>query len=252
MVMTMNNPSFVRSPDLAPERRGTDPFKETLESVLPVVRHFRAACLAFCLWAKEAARKAEEDNLRGERLAAYRARHRWKASDIRPLLSVGVSEVAQHRMARLKGKGRPVVKWHRPLEDLLRDKLTNWSLLFHRDVTPTERRRAFKVWPWWKHHVEALYRGELERARSNRTRGPHDQAERMVAEALRMSQGKIHAICGEIRAMRREDADSADFPPMLVSEFEKWMEHGDLPNRYRDAAPRQPDYTYHESLTKCR
>jgi hypothetical protein len=190
-----------------------------------------AAHLALCRWVEEVVRKAQEDHLRGERLAAYRARHRWKASDVRPLLSVGVSEVAQHRMVRLKGKGRPVVKPHRPLEDLLHDKLSNWSILFLDDATPRERRRSFKVWPWWKHYVEALYRGELERARSSRTRGAHDLAERVVAEALRMSQGTVHGICGEIRAMRRKDAESANFPAMLVSEFEEWMEHGELPNR---------------------
>ncbi len=232
MVMPMTNPPFLRSPDPTPERRETDLFKETLESVLPVALRLVAAYRAFWRWAEEVARKAQEDHLRGERLAAYRARHRWKASDVRPLLSVGVSHVAQHRMARLKGKGRPVVKPHRPLEDLLCDKLTNWSRLFRHDVTPTERRRSFKVWPWWKHHVEALYRGELERARSSGTKGAHDQAERAVAEALRMSQGTVHAICGEIRALRREDTELANFPPMLVSEFQEWMEHGELPKRF--------------------
>jgi hypothetical protein len=232
MVITMTNSPGLRAPDPSPEQRGTDLFKETLERVLPVALLLDAAYSALCRWVEEAARKAQEDHRRGERLAAYRARHRWKASDVRPLLSVGVSDVAQHRMARLKGKGRPVVKPHRPLEDLLCDKLTNWSLLFGHDATPIERRRSFKVWPWWKHHVEALYRGELERARSSRTRGAHDLAERVIAEALRMSQGTVHAICGEIRAMRREDPESANFPAMLVSEFEQWMDHGELPKSF--------------------
>jgi hypothetical protein len=232
MVMTMTNPCCLRSPEPAPERRGMSLFKVTFEWVLPAALLLGAAYSAFCRWVAEAARKAEADHLRGERLAAYRVRHKWKASDLRPLLSIGVSEVAQHRMARLKGKGRPVVKSHRPLGNLLCDNLTNWSLLFRDDVTPAERRRSFKAWPWWKHHVEALYRGELERARSNRARGAHDLAERVVAEALRMSQGLVHAICREIRAMRREDAESANFPAMLVSEFEEWMEHGELPKPY--------------------
>jgi len=135
-------------------------------------------------------------------------------------------------MAVLKGKGRPVVKPHRPLEDWLCDKLTSWSALFRADATPNERRCSFKVSPWWKHHVEALYRGELGRTRANRIRGPHDHAERAVADTLRVSQGTVHAICGEIRATRREDSESANFPPMLLTEFEEWMEHGKLPKRF--------------------
>ena len=124
-----------------------------------------------------------------------------------------------------------MVKPHRRLEDLLRDKLTNWLIPFRDDATPSERRRSLKVWPWWKHHVEALYRGELERARANQIKTPYDYAERTVADALRISQGKLHAICGEIRAMRREDAESANFPPMVLAEYEEWMEHGELPKR---------------------
>jgi hypothetical protein len=226
--MTMNNSPSFRSPDPAPEQRRTDVLEEILErgsSVDPLLG-------AFYRRVEEVLRKAQEDHRRGERLAAYRARHRWKASDVRPLQSVGVSEVAQHRMVRLEGKGRPVVKPHRPLEDLLLDQLTNWSILLCGNGTPRERRPLFRVWPWWKHHVVALYRGELERARSSRTRGAYDVAERVVAEALRMSQGTVHGICGEIRAMRREDAESANFPAMLVSEFEKWMEHGELPKSF--------------------
>jgi hypothetical protein len=88
---------------------------------------------------------------------------------------------------------------------------------FRGDATPNERRRSFKVWPWWKRHVEALYCGELERARAKRTKGPHDYAERAVADALRVWQGTVHAICGEIRAMRREDAESANLPPMALA-----------------------------------
>jgi hypothetical protein len=147
------------------------------------------------------------------------------------LLSIGVNEAAKRRMAALKGKGRPVVKPRRTLENLLRDKLTTWSIPFRDDATPNERRRSFKVWPWWKHHVEALYRGELERARAKRIKGPHDYAERAVADALRVSQGTVRAVCGGIRAMRREDAESANFSPMVLAEYEKWMERGEPPKR---------------------
>lgn len=52
-----------------------------------------------------------------------------------------------------------------------------------------------------------------------------------VAGALRMSQGKVHAVCGEVRALRRGDADAANFPSMTLGEFEKWMERGKRPKR---------------------
>jgi hypothetical protein len=113
----------------------------------------------------------------------------------------------------------------------LRDRLTSWSALFRDDATPDERRRSFEGCPWWKHHVEALYRGELERARIRQIRGAYDHAERAVAHALRVSQGTVHAICGDIRAMRRADAESANFPPMTLAEYEEWMERGKLPER---------------------
>jgi hypothetical protein len=65
----------------------------------------------------------------------------------------------------------------------------------------------------------------------NGEKGPYDHAEREVAAALRISQGTVHAICGEVRAMRREDAETANFPPMVLAEYEVWMERGELPKR---------------------
>jgi len=216
------------SPPEQPRQGGT---RGLLDELLLFTAALSRAYLAFCDGLQAAARKAEQDHLRGERLAAYRARHRWKAGDVRPLLSIEVNEIAQRRMAALKGRGRPVVRPHRPLGSVLHEKLTTWPCLFREDATPDERRRAFKTWPWWKHHVEALYRGELELARAKRIAGAHDHAERAVASALRMSQGKVHAICGEIRALRREDAKAADFPPMELAEYESWMKRNGLPKR---------------------
>jgi hypothetical protein len=31
--------------------------------------------------------------------------------------------------------------------------------------------------------------------------------------------------------MRRDDAESANFPPMVLAEYEEWMERGELPKR---------------------
>lgn len=213
------------------EQPGQDQTKGILDELLSVAAAVGRAYLAFCDELQAAAHKAERDHLRGERLAAYRTRHRWRAGDVGPLLSIEVNEVAQRRMAALKGRGRPVVRPHRPLGTVLHEKLTTGLCLFREDATSDERRRAFRTWPWWKHRVEALYRGELELARAKRIKGAHDHAEKAVADALRMSQGKIHAICGEIRALRRKDAEAADFPSMTLAEYEGWMERGEWPRR---------------------
>jgi hypothetical protein len=227
----MTDLSSVPPHDPAPALSGPNFPEWAFESMKPIAIAVGIAMVALYRWAGEVARNAHEKHLRAERLAAYRVRHRWKASDIRPLLTIGISEPAQRRMAALKGKGRPVVKPHRPLEDVLSDRLTSWFNLLREDATPDERRCSFRAWPWWKHHVEALYRGELERARVNGEKGPYDHAEREVAAALRISQGTVHAICGEVRAMRREDAETANFPPMVLAEYEVWMERGELPKR---------------------
>jgi len=210
------------------------PRLDVAESIDPIVIGVGIALVVFYRWVEQATRDADEKHLRAERLAAYKVRQKWKASDIRPLLTIGVSQSAQRRLAVLKGKGRPVVKPHRPLEDVLREKLTNWSSLLCEDAKPSERRRSFRAWPWWKHHVEALYRGELNAARVSGVRGPSDHSERTVARALRLSQGAVRMICGEIRAQRREDPDSASFPPMVLAEYEGWMECGVFPLSLRD------------------
>lgn len=199
------------------------------EQLTPTVIVAGIAVIVLYRWVKKTAQTAEAKHLRAERLAAYRVRHRWKTSDIRPLLTIGVSAPAQRRMAALQGTGRPVVQAHRPLEDVLCDRITSWNNLLREDATPTERRSSFRTWPLRKHQIEALYRGELDRARASGMKGPHDYAERVVANAVRMSQGMVHMICGEIRAKRREDADAANFPPMVVAEYGNWMEHGVLP-----------------------
>ena len=222
---------LIPTPASPSKQLGRDQLGETLNELLSFVAAVHRAYQVVRSGFQSAAHKADQDHLRGERLAAYRVRYRWKAGDAGPLLSIGVNEIAQRRIAALKGRGRPVVRPHRSLGSVLHEKLTNGLCLFREDAAPDERRRAFKTWPWWKHHVEALYRGELELARANRVKGAHDHAERAVADALRMSQGKIHAVCGEIRARRREDAEAANFPSMMLAEYEGWMERGKWPGR---------------------
>jgi len=228
METTMNSSTPQPSPDATLEQLMPNFAKELSEGVMAAALVIGALYVGFCKWAE----KAERNHHRSELLTAYKVRHKWKKSDVKPLLSIGVSGHAQRRMANLEGKGRPVVKLHRPLEKVVGEKLNTLLSLFRDDATPDERRRAIKEWPWWKHHVEALYRAERERAREEQIKGPHDHAERAVADALRVSQGTVRAICGEVRAMRREDKKSANFPAMLLTEYEGWMERGEVPMRF--------------------
>ena len=180
---------------------------------------------------RTAAERAERDHHRGRLLTAYRARHKWRAGDVHALESLDANEVAHRRVSRLTGGGRPVVRRHRPLWETVGERLATVSHLFAKEATAAQRRQAFFHWPWWKHHVEALYRGELDAARAAGTKGAHDAAERAVADAIRVSPGRVHAVCSEVRALRREDALAADFPSMALAEYEDWMERGGWPAR---------------------
>lgn len=193
-----------------------------------------AVCIMFCAaqilgWIK----KTEDDHRRGERLAAYKLRSRWKKGDITPLLSIGVSETAQRRMSTLQGRGRPVIKPHRPIGDVVVQRLGDVFTLFSDEATPSQRRQAVRASAWWNHIVEAMYRAERDDARTEGMRDAYGHAERKVAQVTRVSQGKVHALCEEVRAIRKMDGEAANFPALQVSEYEAWMEHGRLPERYR-------------------
>jgi hypothetical protein len=177
---------------------------------------------AIITWAEDLERRHH----RAQLLAAYRKRHKWKKSDLPHLRSLGVNQAAQSRMERLTGTGRPVTKRPQPLDQLVLEKFEALQLLFDPEATPTERRQALKFWPWWPHHVEALYRGEHARAKELGVRNPSIEAEILVGRALGISAPKVHAISGEIRRMRKEDPESANFPPMTLAEFDRWMETG--------------------------
>lgn len=169
-------------------------------------------------------RNLERQHHRAELLAAYRRRHDWKKSDIPRLQSLGINSVAQRRMDRLAGRGRPVVKPHQPLDVEIINKLNAFQLLTDPDAAPNMRRQAFKLWPWWSHYVEALYRGEHAIAKERGTKGASTEAENLVGRALGISAAKVHSICGQIRRKRKECADSANFPAMTLAEYESWIE----------------------------
>lgn len=176
-----------------------------------------------------AAEYAERQHRRAHLLAAYRRRRSWKGSDIGPLNSLSPNASARKRMQRLRGKGRPVVTAHQPLAYVLVRKISAFQALVHPAASQLARRKAFRHWPWWRHHVEALYRGEHAFARDQGVAGPSDHAERLVGAALGMSAASVHSICGEIRRMRKECEETANFPPMTLAEYHTWMETGTHP-----------------------
>lgn len=169
---------------------------------------------------------AERRYNRGQLLAAYRRRREWKKSDLTRLQSLGVNKAAQSRMARLLGTGRPVVKPHLPMGELVVSKFNAFALLVDSSASVEDRKRAFREWPWWPHYVEALYRGEHEIAVSQDLKGPSNEAEIAVGNELGISAASVHQICGEIRRMRKEDEGSANFPSMTLNEYRRLMVRG--------------------------
>ena len=205
---------------------------EALETAIKLGILIYCFAQAVISWAHE----LERQHHRAQLLVAYRRRHAWKKSDILHLRSLGVNQTAQRRMEQLTGTGRPVVKRPQPLDLTILKKANAVQTLFDPKAKPTERRQALKFSPWWPHHVEALYRGEHVRARSEGIPNPSVEAEILVGHALGISAAKVHVICGDIRCMRKEDPESANFPAMTVGEFDQWMETGVC--EFPDCAPK--------------
>lgn len=168
----------------------------------------------------------ERRHNRGQLLVAYRRRREWKKSDIAHLKSLGVNESAKKRMGRLTGRGRPVVRPYEALDTVILGKLNKIALLISPEGSPEERRRAFKNWPLWRHHIEAYYRGELALARQQGLKNPSFVAEERIGLALGMSVATVHSICGEIRRLRKADAESANLLPLTLADHERWMVSG--------------------------
>lgn len=170
--------------------------------------------------------KLEQRHYRGQRLSAYRRRREWKKSDIPHLESLGVTQAARNRMERVSGRGRPVVKPHRPLDSAILETIGTLQPLFDKAASPGQRRQAFKSWPWWDHYVEALYRGEYYLAKGRGLKSPSTEAEDAIGVALGISSASVHGICGRIRKMRADDAESANFPTLTLADYDDWMQTG--------------------------
>jgi hypothetical protein len=202
------------------------------ETETPAADHyivFAAVALAAAFYSKSIVtwlEGLEQKYYRGQRLAAYRRRHAWKKSDIPRLESLGVNRAARSRMEHLEGRGRPVVRPHRPFDDTIMRAFGAFRALVDTAASPSQRRQAVKLWPWWSHYVEALYRGEHELAKGRRLKSPSTEAELSVGAALGISSASVHGICGKIRKMRAEDPESANFPSLALAEYEEWMRTG--------------------------
>ncbi|WP_426409237.1 hypothetical protein [Bradyrhizobium ganzhouense] len=177
------------------------------------------------------AESLERNYRRGLLLKAYRRRHEWKKSDLSRLEKLDVNPVARRRMQAVAGLGRPVVSQPQSIEEFVLERLNAFSVLLSPESSAHDRRRCFRTWPWWKHHVEAYYRGELRLAQERGEKGASAEAEIRVGAALGLSSSLVHSICGEIRLMRQDDEQSANFPEETIRDYERWMNHGPDPVR---------------------
>lgn len=171
--------------------------------------------------------KAEHNYDRSELLAAYRQRHSWRRSDIKRLRTLSLNGPALRRLEKLEGKGRPVVQAHQPLAEKIVRSVHSFANLFSQQASPQDRRAALKEWPWWDHRVEAMYRSEHQLAKQAGIPDSSGHAERTVGKALGLSSSSVHAICNKIRKMRKDDPESANFPPMALKDYEQFIETGD-------------------------
>jgi len=173
-----------------------------------------------------AANEADRRHRRGELLQAYRRRRHWKKSDVVRLNTLPLNATASRRLARLEGTGRPVVRPHRELVDKINDGCLALAKSFDPATPAPDRLAAIKQLPWWPHIVEALYRGEYGLAKGGGLSDPSGRAERLVARKLGVSPSATHKICGVIRARRKARPQEEDFPPMTLSKFQTWLDHG--------------------------
>ena len=169
----------------------------------------------------------DERHRRAELLAAYKKRLKWKKADIKALKTLDVNAPARKRMSQLRGRGRRTIEPHESLDSLIQRRinpvLTIWSPISQ----PPERRKALKLTPWWPHFVEALYRGEHSSAKERGITGASSHAEEVLGKALGISASTVHALCKEIRKMRKLEYGSANFPNMTLCQFNLWMDTGE-------------------------
>ncbi len=167
----------------------------------------------------------DQANERAKLLAAYRLRHRWKASDIAKLRQLKLSPVAERRIALLEGLGRPVITRATPASKFAQKAAAMMPVL-NEQTSPSHRLASIKHTHWWLHYVEAIYRGEYEAIKAQGLGSPADKAEEIIAENLGISSSVVRKLCTKVRRMRSDDFESANFPSSRICNFMNWMRTG--------------------------
>lgn len=167
----------------------------------------------------------DREHERAKLLAAYRLRHRWKASDAARLRQLKLSPVAERRVAQLAGRGRPIVTHATSASNFLQKA---WHLMtaLDEEALPSDRLAAIKKTHWWPHYVEAVYRGEYEAVKAEGSESAAATTEERIAKDLRISSAVVRKLCTKIRKMRGEGPDNANFPPARIYDFMDWIESG--------------------------
>lgn len=171
----------------------------------------------------------EREHEKAKLLAAYRLRHRWKASDAGKLRQLKLSPAAERRVAQLDGRGRPIVTHATSASNFVQKAL---HLMIALDVkaSPRDRLAAIKITHWWPHYVEAVYRGEYEAAKAEGLGSAAERTEVLIAEYLGISSAVVRKLCTRIRKLRAEDFGAADFPAARLSGFMDWIQSGKREN----------------------
>lgn len=171
----------------------------------------------------------DREHERAKLLAAYRLRHRWKASDASKLRQLKLSPVAERLVVQLEGRGRPIVTHATPASSFLQ-KAAYMMIALNEQVSSRERLAAIKNTRWWPHYVEAVYRGEYEAAKMQETRSAASITEEIIAKNLGISPAVVRKLCAKIRRMRAEDFESANFPSARLPDFMEWIRSGKREN----------------------
>jgi len=198
-------------------------------NVLDLFATIAKTALAIRSYIVSAGAVAEQQYQRKQLLSAYQVRRRWKKSDARRLKQLGASPAALRRVAKTKTLGRPIVRKAHSLQEILCTRYLELRPLFDPDSSKEARQKSFKLWPWYKHHVEALYRGEQRAIRESGTRSPAATAREKVGKSLGISEDAVHAICQAVRNERKLFPEEDGFPEITLSDHAIWMETGRRP-----------------------
>lgn len=178
--------------------------------------------------------RADHGHRRAAILRAYRIRHRWRGGDRGRLEELGVSPTGHARFERLtatRRRGRPVVAPYLPLAAVMTTTIEKLAALGDRNTEPHLRRRLLTKTPFWSHVVEAVYRGEYERARSCGLAAPSTHAEEEAGRACGLAGDSVRKLAAGVRRHRRETGDPPWLPDISAAEFVRWTRTAEIPER---------------------